>query len=152
VSERPYTTAFAASEKLAELVAAGLASEPAVKVSWGYPGEGAPPELVWVGEFQDAEQEARSVGQRRRTEMYEVAVYVDVAMNAAEPEPVNRRIAVLTKAVEAVVHDQPHLGDVLGNDGLAQVAGVDTVVTTMPLTETAYGGVVKVRVSCRARI
>lgn len=148
---RSYTTAFAASRRLHELFAArtGLAG---VQVDWGYPGENSPPELVWVGEFETSDQDAAAIGQRRRDERYTVNVYADVAMHTTTPAAVNERIAEIVREIEAAVHDDPHLGTVLGNDGWAQVDDLETVVATQPVSDKAFGGVVRVGVACRARI
>ena len=149
-STRRYTTAFAASEKLYELTDAAFPG--AVQVSWGYPGVDAGAELVWVGEFESADQEPAAIGQGRRNESYHVSIYVDVAMETADPADVNVRVAEHVRVLEEVLADNPTLDGALHSDGWAEIADVETVVATQPATDTAFAGVARVRVACRARI
>lgn len=152
---RSYTTAFQASRNLTDLLTTALAASGfvEVQVDWGYPGEDSAAELVWVGEFETADQEPAALGQRRREERYIIGVYVDVAMHTDTPSKVNERIGEIVRKVEEAVHSDPHLGNALGADGWAQVGDLETVVATQDVvTDKAFGGVVRLGVTCRARI
>lgn len=150
VGARGFTTRFAVSRYLFEQVEAS--DNPAfagTTRSWGYPGEDAGDEIVWVGGVDRADQEAASIGRGTRQEDYTVAVYLDVALDTADPADVNARLEALTHAVEALVHADARLGGLVV---WAQVTDVSTVRDTGPATGSTYGGVVLVRVACEARI
>jgi len=146
---RSYTTAFDASRKIYTLLNAASGWGQAT-VSWGYPGDSAGAEIVWVGGIEGGEQTTQSLGQRARDESYTVAVYVDVAQRTRDPYDVNERAAELVRHVEEIVHDSPTLDGVVNK--WAVVDGVDTIVEAQPVTDTAYGTVVRVRVACQSRI
>lgn len=147
IQSRGFTTTFAASERLAELLAAHNFGS-GVKVSWGYPGEAAAAEIVWVGGFESADQEPAAVGQGRRDESYLISVFVDIVLQGKDPAVAARRAGELVRGVEQVVAEHH------GLDGVvmwAQVADVETVVEPMVM-ESGVGTVQRVRVGCRSRI
>lgn len=150
VGARGFTTRFAVSRYLFEQIEASDNPEFAGTTrSWGYPGEKAGDEIVWVGGVDPADQEAASIGRGTRAEDYTVSVYLDVALDTADPADVNARLEALTKAVEALVHADARMGGLVM---WAQVTQVTTVRDTAPLTGSTKGGIVLVRVSCEARI
>lgn len=148
---REFTTAFQASENLYDL-AVDRFSTWTVQVWWGYPGERADPELLWVSLPDSSDQDAAAFGQRSRDENYLIDVYVDIARNTSDPAEVNRRIAEVFREAESLVHDNPNLVPAMTPNHRAEASDLETIVETQPLSDKSYGGVVRLRVGCWARI
>lgn len=153
MTDRRYTTAYAASRALHELLEVRLTDQqPGVTAAWGWPGVDAADEFVWVGEVESADQETAEIGRGARDEAYTIFVYVDVASRTHDMVAIGARVGELVREVEDVVHDNPSLSDALRADGWAQVAGVETIVPTRPATESAWLHVARISVACAARI
>lgn len=149
---RKFTTAYQASENLYDL-AVDRFSTWAVQVWWGYPGaETAAAELVWVSLPDSADQDAATLGQQSRDENYLLDLYIDVARNTQDPAEVNRRIAEVFREAESMVHDNRNLVPDMTPNFRAEVSDLETIVETQPLSGQSYGGVVRLRVGCWARI
>lgn len=150
VGARRYTTRFAASRYLyAQLRDSVRVELDGVIRSWGYPGVAAGMEIVWVGAITPADQEPAAIGRGTRQEDYLVNIYVDVAVDTADPADVGARQEELVHVIEDIVHDDAHLG---GAVMWAQVVEVSTALETQPATESVYAGTVRVQVGCQARI
>lgn len=144
------STAFEAARKLHELLDARTDLGEAT-VWRGYPGEQAGAELVWIGGIDRSTQSTQALGQRARDETYTVPVYLDVALNTNDPADVWDRVEALFHVVEDTVRQHPRLDGVVNK--WAEIDGSpDTIVEAQPVTDTAYGAVVRVDVACQARI
>lgn len=152
MTERRFTTVYAAAEQIYELLAARLAgTQPGVQVEWGWPGESVGDELVWVGEVEPGDQEPGELGLGMRREAYTVAVYVDVAVPLVGAiADVARRAGELVHEVESVVHDNPTLNGALRTDGQAQIDGSPEVGATLPLASGGWQHGTRVPVGCTA--
>jgi hypothetical protein len=117
---RRYSTAFDASEALANILDGELANP---TVLWGLAGEpeAAAEELVSVGDVEPpSEQETAALGLSpapRRREEYVVEVVVDVAQYADAHATVNRRCRDITQDIERSIDEHPTLDGALYDDG-----------------------------------
>lgn len=148
MTDRVYTKTFATASSLYDLLKARTDLGGA-GVYWGYPGETGPPEFIWIGGFESSEQTPRSLGRRMQDESFVLRVYVDIALETADPADANVRAEELVQIIEDTVHQDYTLGGVLAKAGT--VEGIDTVIESQPVTDTAYGTVLVVRIACETR-
>lgn len=106
------TTAFAAKAGLIALLKGATWPTENPDIWYGYQGQSTdmPREVVWVGEIEWDSEEAASLGNFAREEVYRILVTIEVHHAGATQEEANDRANELMQVIEQLLRQRNPLG------------------------------------------